>query len=929
MESDFLDFIVQPKDLSTENRPLRLRLDCSTGLSDDMLLPQRVHGAESICGALEYRILCVSVRAELPLKEFLGLPAALDFVTDRGGLRSVCGIITEAASGDSDGGLASYQLVLRDVMALLDKRINTRVFRNKTEVEIVRLVLDEWRLGDRVVGICFRHELADYFELDPYPKREFTMQHNESDGAFVRRLLKRRGVAWYFRADHGQDTLYHTMVLLNRPDSVREGAAGAIRYHRDNATEQRDSITSWSAVRALQPGSSGLYSWDYRSAPGAQYMSAQRRSDADQGSSGRWMALGMDDYRVLAPHAAHTIGDLHALGQLHMQRHDYETKCFHGEGSVRDLCVGEYFTLEGHPEVDGRAAREREFAVTALQLSVQNNLPKALAARVERLFARNRWMRERAPGTHDSALQMELAEHVAEGASRMHMQFTAVRRGVPIVPAYDPHTALPPAQMQSAIVVGPAAEQVHCDALGRVKIRFPATRPKDHAHADGSGAAGLANDSAWVRVASSWAGDGPGRDMQCGAVNLPRVGSEVLVAFLGGDPDKPVIVGQMYNQAGLPPALGTRDGLPEGRFLSGLKSREIHGAGASLLRFDDTTGQVSAQLANTHGRSELNLGYLTRPRMGGVGQPRGEGAELATDQHLSLRGGAGVLLSGWPRLKNDAQLERATYLQLMEDCLFLFRQLGDYAQQHEGGPFDDLQQQELQGIFARLDAGTNVKPKEDAGLTSVVGIAARDGINYSTCRSIVSYAELNHDAVARRHMQLTAGQRINLNAGRGISLFSHHEGLSAVAHHGKLLMQSQHDDTRIDSAQDLKATAGKKMTLMAEEIVLLTTGGAYLSLKGGDVELGGPGALTVKTDGHHWNGPATRRAELPTFTEGELGRTPRLLRATDGEPVAGVKMYVEKDGSAPESAETDAAGEARVGADSVQALKVTFYRNRE
>jgi type VI secretion system secreted protein VgrG len=154
--------------------------------------------------------------------------------------------------------------VLRDVLSIMDKRINTRVFRNKDEVEIVQLILDEWRLGNRIVGICFKHELADFFDTISYPKREFTMQHNESDGAFIRRLLKRRGISWYFRADHGERTLFHTMVLLNRPDSVRENAAGAVRYHRDSATEQRDSITSWSAVRTLQPGSTATHSWNYR-----------------------------------------------------------------------------------------------------------------------------------------------------------------------------------------------------------------------------------------------------------------------------------------------------------------------------------------------------------------------------------------------------------------------------------------------------------------------------------------------------------------------------------------------------------------------------------------------------------------------------------------------------------------------------------------
>ncbi|MYN11486.1 type VI secretion system Vgr family protein, partial [Pseudoduganella aquatica] len=379
----------------------------------------------------------------------------------------------------------------------------TRVFRNKDEVEIVQLILDEWRLGNRIVGICFQHELADFFDTISYPKREFTMQHNESDGAFIRRLLKRRGISWYFRAHHGERTLFHTMVLLNRPDSVRENAAGAVRYHRDSATEERDSITSWSAVRTLQPGSTATHSWDYRNPLGVHFMSVAALGEADQGSSGRWMAASMDDYQVLPPHAGDDHEDLFKLGQLRMQRHDYETKCFHAEGSVRDLCVGEYFTLEGHPEISSHAAEERDFTVTALQVTAQNNLPKALAARVERLFARNRWMRKDADGAHDAQLRQELAGHVAEGSSRMHIQFTAVRRGVPIVPAYDPRTELPQPQMQSAIVVGPEGEEVHCDEMGRVKIRFPGTRAQDHGDRGLAGANNDECDSAWVRVASN------------------------------------------------------------------------------------------------------------------------------------------------------------------------------------------------------------------------------------------------------------------------------------------------------------------------------------------------------------------------------------------------------------------------------------------
>lgn len=558
MDNDFFSFMGLAKDLVTSNRPLHLRLDLPGGINDDMLLPQRVMGTETLCGGIDYRVLCVSGSAHLPLKQMIAVPAALDLVTDTGALRTVCGIVTEAAAGDSDGGLASYQLVLRDALAILEKRTNTRVFRDMNEVEIVQRILNEWRQKSPILGTSFAHEVDEAFAQREYPRREFTMQHNESDAAFIRRLLKRRGIGWYVRANSDGEAPMHTLVLFNNADSLRQNAAGTVRYHRDSATEQRDAITSWTAVRTLQPGVVTRHSWDYRNPQGRDFMTADAVSGVDQGVSGNELAATLDDYLVLMPHAGDDNEDLCRLGQLRMSRHDYESKCFHGEGSVRDFCAGEYFTLAEHPEVDGHAEEERDFVITALRVHAQNNLPKALAARVERLFARSRWRAASA----DFPFSREEADTVASGPLRMHVQFTAVRRGVNIVPTYDARTDLPTAQMQSAIVVGPAGEEVHCDQLGRVKIRFPGTRAVDHEAAGGAGASDTEADSAWVRVASNWAGNGPGSLQQCGTVGLPRVGTEVLVNFLGGDPDRPVIVGQLYNQMAEPPALNSLGNLP-------------------------------------------------------------------------------------------------------------------------------------------------------------------------------------------------------------------------------------------------------------------------------------------------------------------------------------------------------------------------------
>jgi type VI secretion system secreted protein VgrG len=597
-DNDFFGFMALAKELVTSNRPLRLRLDLPGGVNDDMLLPQRVFGSESVCGGVEYRVLCVSASVHLPLKEMIAVPAALQFVTDRGDLRSVCGIVTEASSGDSDGGLASYQLVLRDALSVLEKRINTRVFRNMDEVEIVQRILNEWRQKSPILGTCFRHETDEAFGQREYPKREFTMQHNESDAAFIRRLLKRRGIGWYFRSGDG-DVPTHTLVLFNSADSLHENAAGTIRYHRDAATEERDTITSWSAVRSLQPGVVTRHSWDYRNPQGRDFMMAEASSGVDQGASGNELAASLDDYQILMPHAGDDNEDLCRLGQVSMNRHDYESKCFHGEGSVRDLCAGEYFTLSEHPEVDDHSPEDRDFVITALQVTAQNNLPKALAARVERLFTRSRWM----AGAQELLMQRDVTERVATGPLRMHIQFTAVRRGVTIVPAYDARTDLPQAQMQSAIVVGPEGEEVHCDQLGRVKIRFPAParkttkKPPAQAHRTRKpiphGYASPPTGPATAPAPSSNAAPSACRASAPSPGRLPR-----------RRPRQTHHRRPALQPGWMPAALSSAGDLPGNRYLSGIKSREINGGRANKLQLDDTEGQISAQLASDHAQAQ-------------------------------------------------------------------------------------------------------------------------------------------------------------------------------------------------------------------------------------------------------------------------------------------------------------------------------------
>ena len=871
--------------LDASTRPLRLKLD-RPGFTDiGALLPQHVSGSESVCGGLDLQVFCLSGSATLNLKDIIGAACELQIVTDRGELRRFCGIVTAAASGQSDGGLAAYRLTVRDALAVMAGKTNTRVFRNKNELEILELIFKEWQKNNRLIGATFDFQVASSLTGQQFPKREFTLQLDESDAAFACRLMQRRGIAWFYcpGMPNWQDParsndpakIGHTLMLFDETRDLAPNSAGTIRFHRDAATEQRDTITLWRAERTLVPGIASLFSWDYLNPAGEPFMTAGSPTLIDQGKQANALALGLRNYHVTTPHRGDSPRDLLAISHMLMARHEFVSKCFHGEGGVRDLAVGEWFEFAGHPEIDTHPVAERQFVVTAQHIVATSNLSADVGAHVDDLFARSGW---------HSALHGAHPDDTG-AALRYRTSFTCVRRGVRVVP---PPPVIPQPQLQSAIVVGPKDEKVWCDSLGRVKIRFPATRAPDHEHAQGAGASNSDSDSAWVRVAYGWAGNGAGASDQCGARLLPPVGAEVLVAFAGGDPDKPVIISQVYNGAAPPPRFRHEDALPTSRYQSGLRSREVRGGRGNQLRLDDTAGQISAQLASDHAATELNLGYLTQPRNGGNTKARGEGAELRTDEAIALHAARGILLSAWKLLggtgAKDGQLVRDDYLGLLSECGALCSSLGNYAAEHKGLAIDTTEQDALLARFAQWEDGSNTRPDATQPGEPVIAMTSPAGIGFASSKAIVSYTATTMDSVAQQNMQLTAGQRFTVNAGKGVSLFAHHGGLHAIAHNGRLLMQSQHDDTAIESAKNMQLTATEgTLTVSAKVILLVAADGSFLKLGDGPPVLGSKAPLKFHAPDVRFDGPESMAAQFPAFGEGGVDQ--RLeLRYPRGAP---------------------------------------------
>jgi len=339
-----------------------------------------------------------------------------------------------------------------------------------------------------------------------------------------------------------------------------------------------------------------------------------------------------------------------------------------------------------------------------------------------------------------------------------------------------------------------------------------------------------------VRLATPWAGNGPGSFSQFGAVFLPRAGSEVLVAYLDNDPDRPIIVGQLYNQSGMPAALSSAGALPGNRYLAGLRSREVRGARGNQLRLDDTPAQISAQLASDHGTSELNLGWLSTPRADGSAKPRGEGAELRSDQAVSIRGGKGVLVSAQASPEAAGlQLDRPELTGVLDALAKLSEQLSKLATTHA---LDDAAGPDLAELIdhvKRLHGGSNVEP--GSGGAPIVAVSGPAGVAVGSGHNVAVGAQANIDLLSVGDTTAAAAGHLLLRAAQDISLFANELGIKLTAARGMVKVQAQGD------AMELLAKKVLELISTTDWINIKARQGVRIYGGGSEVEISAAGIL--------------------------------------------------------------------------------------
>ena len=617
--------------LSMQKRAIHVQFS-NQNLNSSVFL-QCIQGQHIINQGLKAELLCLSTNAHIPLKQFIGCQVAVDQVTDFGELYRTTGIITGASQGQSDGALTVYKLTLEDASTLWHKRRNSRVFMNKSVVEITEILFKEWQAKSALFASSLSLDSSGLKK--EYDVRPFVMQANETDYDFLTRLWRSEGINWL--VDEAARVVpvsaaqiqAQKLRLIDDNSQYEAMPRRSIRFHRSHATERFDTITNLIAQRSIQSTAIQVQRWQADSLSqdqGESSLSNHTHSDQQDNET-----LSLEQAWTISPAwtsdlkgedqtTASSSAQIEKLNNQLTQYQELQSKYFTATSSVRDAQVGYWFELKEHPEIDQHEGSDREFLILGKTFYNQNNLPKELQDQLSKILNLSYW------------------NHLIKD-QRQANELSLVRRGIPIVPEYNPLDHRPSAFPQRAKVVGPQGETIYVDQWGRIKVRFLFTRTDDNAHDGGAGSNDNDTDSAWVDVLTSWAGEGYGTRFH------PRIGEIVVIDFFDGNVDRPFVMGRLHEAERHQTMFDIKGQLPDTKKLSGIRSSEVGGSGFNQLRFDDTTGQISAQLQSSHAATQLNLGNLSHPKDKEVSDGRGEGFELRTDAYGAMRAGKGMLIT--------------------------------------------------------------------------------------------------------------------------------------------------------------------------------------------------------------------------------------------------------------------------------------------
>ncbi len=815
----------------------------------DQLHVERWSGTETLSNLYRWDVLALTSDHQLPLNALLGQQFTLLTTLADGSRCRRSGLVNVARRLGSDGALSRYHVQLVPWLWILTQSFRSRVFQDKTVQEIIDQVFTgypdyaSWRLTTDAAQL-----------LSAVRPRSYCVQYRESDFDFVQRLLAEEGLGYCFVEDELSLAGQRLIIFGDSPtlpEDPTSTSASGLRFHRADATEEQDTVQQMGRVHQLGSHRVTLLSSDYKS---RQAISASRPIGPER--------EGLESYDPVGDYGFANLSEAEHYTRLHIEAMQTEQTFWQGRGTVRSARAGTRFHLGETPWAAAEPMRDmQDFLFTEVRSYGINDLEFG----TPELDA-------------DTAALLRLETLDADVLSEAHrsgfaQQFRAVLHSQPWRPTLADGTGqrLNPRPTthgpQTALVVGPEGETtpgsggpVYCDALGRVRIRF-------HWQADDD------RGACWVRVGQAYAGKG------FGAQFLPRIGQEVLVHFINGDIDRPIISRALYNgrgEGGVPPTPGGAVGASNlsvyekaddqrpsaeanlaggnspawhgggagdnlhrnATALSGFKTQAFDGNGFNQLVFDDSNQQGRVQMATTQAHTQLNLGHLIHQTGNYRGSFRGLGFELRTDAYGSVRASKGLLLSTYaidPQTPAGDAVAAQALLQQQRD---LAERFDLAAQIHETVPLASHRGVQQANQSTLITDQAPLKALHTSLNTTVtheqLAKAAGEALQREPHHAIPHSADALLTLSARDSIAKIAGQSLQWTVGETLTLGSGYDTHMAAG-----------NTLRVHSGQAIGYLAGAQKAEGIGLAVIASAGPVEVQAQHSDINLSAQGELKI------------------------------------------------------------------------------------
>ena len=857
-------------------------------LGHDLLLPQRVIARECLGRSYEYTVDLISVRGDFELKQLVAQPVTLWIRQADRSYLPINGYVHTVKRLGSDGELTFCQISFAPWLHFLKFRKDVRIWQDKKPDDILS---DVFSVHPQACG-NFRFDLTE-----PISSRSYCTQY-ETDWHFVHRLMEEEG--WYSYHEQSPDGKGHRLVITDTTHNLSPVMSREIYFHRGSTEDELNKIVHWSANRSLSSNQFTIRTNDYK-APNYQKES-NTTVLAEHGN--RPNQLEIYEYTGAYSYSRQERGD--KLSRIRVEEWESSMKRFYGFSGARSLPVGGWFTLENHPAHRDDKEDDRQFLIIAVEWSIENNLP--LSHKIREF-----------PGSLSpqlDAFKSAIGRDLVQGQSNKgntaaightghcFNRFEVQRRKVPFRSPIE-HIK-PNLHPQTAVVVGPPGDEVYTDYLNRVKVRFHWDRQNP----------GDERASCWVRVSYPNAGQG------WGGLNVPRIGQEVIVTFLDGDPDRPVITGRLYNQDQAP------QWHSNGR-LSGYKSKEYKGRGFNQLVLDDTTNQNRVQLYSTNAHAQLNLGYLVTQNGNERTRFYGSGFALSTDDFGAIVTNKGLYISTYGRPgAQGTQLDATEATTQLKAGAALAKDLSDTASKAGAEPLAGRQ-----ALDAFIDATRD--RYDDPGKSDVnrfkepiLMAASPAGIGLASAKGAHVHANDQVTLSSGADTNIAAGKSLLASVAEKISLFASNAGIKLFSAKGKVEVQAQADDLDLIAEKVVRLlSTTSRIEIHAKEEVVISAGQSFVKINASGITNGTSGKWITHASTHSFEKPATNSYVMPHLLKADLQKTDLEFRhLTDwGVPLAGAAYKATLSDGSVRKGTLDAQGVARIsGVPAGTAAKVEY-----